>query len=491
VTGTSTGGMRRAGLALVALGATAAVSAPGAAAATRIGARPALYPPFSTKVSDYVSHCHSGRKLRLVIHAARGTRVAVGNHKPRAGKTKVALSLSGGQAVTIRLIKGNRRSTHHVRCLPKDFIKWAAVRRGRPQASFYMVTPSEGAGGPFVVIFDNHGVPVWWKRLGYHPIDAKLLPDGNLAWSEFSGAPFAVATAPYSEFRLDGSFVRRIEAVGVNTDFHDLQVMPNGDYLLLSYVPRDTPTDLSPYGGPKDALVLDGVAQEVTPAGKVVWSWNSRDHVATSESEPRMDTVLKQPATLPDGRIAYDLVHINSIDPTGASFVISLAFTDALFKVNGATGAVEWKFGGTQTSESLHVAGEPDGSLVFGSQHDARVLGDGTLTVHDNRTLSPFGPRALRYRIDEAARTATPIESISDPQVGVSICCGGARRLPGGNWAVSWGFHPIVEELTPSGKVVFRLRFGKDVFSYRVVPVPRGKLSVRALRAGMDAMAGG
>jgi arylsulfotransferase ASST len=482
--------MRRTAAALVAVGAAAISGVSDAEAATRIGASPALYPAFSSKVSDYVSRCHSGRKLRLTIRAARGTKVAVGRRKPRAGKQRVTLRRAGGQAVNLRLIAGKRRSSHQVRCLPKDFPRWTSERHGRPQASFYIATPAQGGknGSPFVTIFDNHGVPVWWKRTGYKPIDAKLLPDGNLAWSEFSGATFAARSSPYEERRLNGKLVRRIQMVGVDTDYHDLQVMPNGDYLLLSYALRDSTVDLSPYGGPSNAKVLDAVAQEVSPAGKLVWSWNSKDHVAVSESEPFMGSVLVNPAHLRDGSEAYDIAHVNAIEPAGGSVLISIRHTDAVYKVNRATGAIEWKLGGTHTAQSLEVAGEPDGSLVFGGQHDIRRLSDGTLTLHDNRTGTEFSPRAVRYRIDEAARTATMIEQVVDPNVILSLCCGSARRLPGGNWVTSWGFHPLVEELSPNGKLLFKLRFGGNLFSYRAVPVRARDLSVRALRAGMDAM---
>jgi hypothetical protein len=485
--------MRRTAAALVAVGAVAISGAPDAGAATRIGASPALYPAFSSKVSDYVSRCHSGRKLRLTIRAARGTTVAVGRRKPRPGKQRVTLKRAGGQAVNLRIVKGKKRSTHQVRCLPKDFPPWNSQRHGSPQARFYIVTPAQGgkSGSPFVTIFDNRGVPVWWKRTRYKPIDAKLLPDGNLAWSEFSGATFAAHSSPYEEHRLNGKLVRRIQAVGVDTDYHDMQVMPNGDYLLLSYVLRAGTVDLSPYGGPENARVLDAVAQEVSPSGKLVWSWNSKDHVAISETTPFIGSALVNPAHLSDGTVAYDVMHVNSIEAAGGSVLISIRHTDAVYKVNRASGAVEWKLGGTHTPESIKVGGEPDDSLVFGGQHDARLLSDGTVTLHDNRTGTKFGPRAVRYRIDEAARTATLLEEVGDPKVILSLCCGGARRLPGGNWVASWGFNPLVEELSPTGKVLFKLAFGDNLFSYRAVPVRASELSLRALRAGMDAMHGG
>jgi hypothetical protein len=325
-------------------------------------------------------------------------------------------------------------------------------------------------------------------HLPYMPIDAKLLPDGNLAWSIFTGTPYATHSVPYEERRLDGTKVRTIGTVGVETDSHDLQVLPNGDYLLLSYVPRDG-VDLSPYGGPADATVTDAVVQQVTPDGKLVFSWNSKDHVATDEATPFMGAILQQPAHLADGRTAYDIAHVNSVEADGDSLIISLRHTDSVYKVSGTTGAIEWKLGGKHTPDSLDVLGDTGGSdLVFGGQHDARLQPDGTLTVHDNRTGTPLGPRAVRYRIDEAARTATQVEEVIDPDVVLSLCCGSARRLPGGNWVMSWGYNGLITELTPQGDRVFGLRLGAELFSYRAVPITQSELSAKALRSGMDAM---
>ena len=75
------------------------------------------------------------------------------------------------------------------------------------------------------------------------------------------------------------------------------------------------------------------------------------------------------------------------------------------------------------------MIGDPR-AYTFGGQHDARLLPDGTLTVFDNRTdLSDPRPRAVRFRIDEQARTPTYLWSITDPAISFSICCGSARRL--------------------------------------------------------------
>jgi hypothetical protein len=168
--------------------------------------------------------------------------------------------------------------------------------------------------------------------------------------------------------------------------------------------------------------------------------------------------------------------------------VISTRYTDALYRIDRATGRVDWKLGGTHTPESLAIAGDPRyGATTFGGQHDARVLPDGTVTVYDNGTDRGRPPRDLRYRIDAQARTATLLEQLTDPEVTSSDWGGGTRKLPGGNWVTAWCHRQLVTEMTPSGKLVFRLVLVRRS-SYRVYPVLPGRLSAATLRSGMDRM---
>ncbi len=131
---------------------------------------------------------------------------------------------------------------------------------------------------------------------------------------------------------------------------------------------------------------------------------------------------------------------------------------------------------------------DPQGAYPFSGQHYARILSDGTLTLHDNNSQFINYPRAVRYRIDTTAKTAQLIEQVTDPNVTSSNCCGSAARLDDGSWLMSWGFNPIVTEFGPDGTRHFELTFAGG-FSYRVAAVPTGTLSIAALRAGMDAMA--
>ena len=62
-----------------------------------------------------------------------------------------------------------------------------------------------------MAFFDNHGVPVWWmsSASGSIPLDAKLLPNGNIAWLHFNPGPNPGA----EEHQLDGSLVRTLDTV--------------------------------------------------------------------------------------------------------------------------------------------------------------------------------------------------------------------------------------------------------------------------------------
>src|SRR5205085_1925089 len=98
------------------------------------------------------------------------------------------------------------------------------------------------------------------------------------------------------------------------------------------------------------------------------------------------------------------------------------------------------KLGGTTTPESLTIVGDDDHAPNhLGGQHDARILPDGTLSLHENGTGLGRPPRAVRFRIDPIARTATLVETVVDPTIPTSLCCGSATRMPGGDWVMNWG----------------------------------------------------
>lgn len=465
---------------------------------------PVLYPSFAADVSDYAVRCAPGTPVEVVIANSDGsdvtTTVSVDGQPPQTGSFVASVSLEAGREFTIEVQEGATTKDYYVRCLPGDFPTWTAQRPGTPQAEYYVVAPTLSFNvnaSRYAIIYDTDGVPVWWMLppSGNRPVDAKLAANGDVLWtttSTLTGTPLNAA-----EVRLDGSFVDdTILPVGADPNEHEIQLLANGNYLMIGDYGRCC-YDLTAYGGPAGATILDHVIQELTPGGSAVWTWDAADHVG-------LDEVGTQwwPGVLGRGT-PYDVLHMNSVVVDAAGdLLVSARHENAVYKITNPTapadaGRIIWKLGGSaptiESGTHLTVVGDPvfDAGDGFGGQHYARYYdaGDGNLyvTLHDNQTNLGRPPRGVRYRIDQGAMTATLVEDVrdnADPGYR-SICCGSAGKLPGGNWVTSLGFSHSVLELTPAGDRVFVLTFG--VASYRADPVLPGALTRRALRAGMDA----
>jgi hypothetical protein len=415
----------------------------------------------------------------VTVSATGGTTVDVDDQGARSGNFTTAVGLNPGQSFLVVSSDGASSNVYSIRCLPSDFPDWTFERPGTPEAEWYLVAP--WAPINYAVVVDSNGAPVWWYKTTVITMDFELLPDGNLAWTH--------ADSTAEERRLDGSLANTITVPpGARIDPHELLQLANGDYLVsVSRVLTG-----QAMCGQTDLTITDGGFEEVTPTGALVQSWWASEHIPLSEvSNGWCGPILTHPSAG-----TYDAYHINAIDPVSGGYLVSLRHLDAVYRINQADGSVDWKLGGVARPESLTVVGDPlalSGDL-FRGQHDPRELADGSVTVLDNGYHPGFTrpPRAVRFAIDTATRTATLVEQINDPSpIPAATRSGSARKLPGGDWVVNWGSDGLATELTPSGDRVTSLKFGidssgKQLFSYRAQPLLPGVLSRQALRDGMD-----
>jgi Arylsulfotransferase (ASST) len=463
---------------------------PGAAGAGRVArppglvrltSTPVLYPAYSPAIHDYVVRCDPAKPTHFTTWAAAGTTPSIDG---RTGRT-ASVALKPGQAVTVAGSNAAGTTAYHVRCLPSDFPTWTDTRTGSTN-DWYLITPTltfKPPYGHYLAIFDGNGVPVWWYRAPQAPLDPKLVPGPAIAFASFP----VDSHAAYQIRRLDGKLVRKIVSPDGLIDDHELQRDAKGDVYFLVYRPKPH-VDLTSVGGPADGTVLETEIEELSPSGKLIWTWSSDGHVALSESSRWIPSILKTPASIPGGGTGYDFFHANALALGKGYLLLSMRQTDAIYAIDRANGQILWKLGGTKTPQSLTVLNDSHAAQPLGGQHDVRLLTDGSVSAFDDATNLPRPPRAVRYAIDTTARTATLLQQVTDPAVTSSVCCGSARRVENGDWVISWGGDPVVAEYRPDGTTVFKLTFD-GLFSYRVDPVAHRRLSIEALRAGMDAMA--
>jgi hypothetical protein len=429
-----------------------------------------LFPKFGPNIEDYVVRCQN-QPVTLQGHTSGGWEMRIGKRPFRRGNFSEMVPLAAGQAfkITVRQVGSTQLYVYYVRCLPNDFPAYTFIRYGQPVfPRYFSVFPGRSR---YAIIFDRHGVPVWWYHGSAHA--TSVLPNRNVLWWRLG---------EWATHRLNGSLIRALNGVGVRADHHDLQLLSNGAHMVGAYV-NQSHVDTRPYGS-SDATVVNAELQQVSPGGQLVWDWKSQDHISLAETGRWWPRIRQHES--------YDLAHWNSVEPVGGSVIASFKTLDAVIKIDKSTGRIVWKLGGTTTPRSLEVLQDPR-PYTFGGQHDARLLPDGTLTVFDNRSFlggeAGQPPRAVRYRINQQAGTATLLESISDPAVPESICCGSARRLGNGHWLIDWGYSKVIGGYAPGGERTFRLVFKPArMFSYRAEPVPDGVLSPQELRQTMNAM---
>lgn len=445
--------------------------------APSLSSSPALSPAFTWKQTDYVVRCED-QGVELTIDLPNGWQARVGSGAARSGQFQVSRPLGSGQGLTVTVSNaGDARRRFHLRCLPKDFpvYKFDRIRPGGPRLTMVEL-------GRYAIAFDRAGVPVWWYKATGDTGNAQFMGDGTFSYAPVNG----IVSREFQVRRLDGTLVRRLRAAnGLLTDVHDLIRLPNGNYMLGAhrYVKG---VDTRKFGGSATSRIDTAQVQELTPSGRLVWKWDAWPRIGLSQTGRWWDQVIKNGEP-------YDLDHWNSVDRRGDQVLLSFRHLDAVLLVDRKSGRIRWKLGGTPTRRSLRVR-KDSRRTPLGGQHDARFSTRGTITALDNSTgLKNSKPRAVHYRIDDKARTATLLQQVTDPKVGFSIGFASANLFPDGRWTIGWGAigeNGIIGGYTRDGEPAYRLTTPGKV-SYRANPVEGETPTISQLRRAMDRMASG
>jgi len=259
---------------------------------------------------------------------------------------------------------------------------------------------------------------------------------------------------------------------GLSADGHEFLITPWNTALILAY--QQSTADLTSIGGPSDQAVINGVVQEIDiRTGKVLFQWNSAEHVPYSQSEQALPSSASSP---------WDWFHINAVkvDRNGDR-LIDARNTWTTYEVDPRNGKIVWQLGGKASSFSLRAA--PGQSLndagdIFAWQHDPEPLGNSEYSFFDNEAggiantgtdVSSEFPesRAVKVRLNFRDHTATLLQSNDQPESQLASSQGDAQPLPGGGEFVGWGSLPYVSEFDARGNLVFNAELPTGWNTYR------------------------
>lgn len=275
-------------------------------------------------------------------------------------------------------------------------------------------------------------VHVWPTELTGGGTPAYLLDSGRVVRTGVRDKDYArsgpvVSSDTLQVVEQDGTIAWEVSAKDLG-DFlfhHDIEPMPNGNFLVTTYHPIDA-DEARAMGwdpGEKDRVWSDGVV-EIQPdydtgAAAIVWRWLFADHIVQDRfpGRPNYGLVAETPHRIdphypasyaPSGDVRQ---HINSIDYNAEldQIALSVFIYNEIWIVDHSTSIAEARTSSGGRSgmggDLLYRYGNPEAydrgqaeDRIFLKQHDANWIdaglsGAGDLLVHNNNTV--LKPNAL------------------------------------------------------------------------------------------------
>jgi hypothetical protein len=335
-----------------------------------------------------------------------------------------------------------------------DFLASSHFSSTTPLGGGYVIVALQNAADGYLTIFDSTGQMAWYRALpGETLAETKQQANGDftaILTATHGGDP---VTGRAIEIAPDGSIVRTFTAPSSSPyiDDHEFWLLfKDGVYdgaLFLAYNQRHF--DLSSQGHSADTAISGHqlIRQDANGDQHVVFdAW---DHFQLSDD---VEPLFGQ----------YDFDHPNAITiDLDGNYVVSWRNLDALTKINASTGALMWTLASSLSAltSDFTIAGDPQNG--FSAQHCARIIDNGNLLLFDNGTShATVVSRAVEYKLDESAHTATMVWQFHHAPDIYTQFTGSVQRLQNGNTFIGWTWIPLVAtEATSAGTTVWEASF--------------------------------
>ena len=421
-------------------------------------------PTFDSGTLHYSVGCNNSDTMSLTLAAADAdARIAVNGvqvENPGAETaTTVSQSVEGDSKVRITLTGSDGSlTTYVVHCAPDHMLEVTTVKRvDAGYIEDLIMFPQYLSGDSNLLIIDNNGVPRFIRDPDFGYKDGLYFRWFRLDEGDEWRYGYGTRVVPtWGMVVLDQNFevLETVQTVSPlrETDYHDYLVLPNGDYLLMSYEPATRDFSFLPFGDyGTDEDVRDSVIQHRTAEGEEVYRWNSYDHMGFEDCNVA-------------GSVIHDYAHVNSLQMLDdGDIVASFRRCHKILRIDPDEDEVVWRVGPTAMTDEqweekdrgpapFTFIDDPAGE--FGGQHAAQVLPGNRLILFDNGTpilVNPWTGELNREK-DIYGRG---VEYAIDPEHGEAVfvrdhSLHGTRSIPAGpgghidllsngDWLVSWG----------------------------------------------------
>jgi hypothetical protein len=338
--------------------------------------------------------------------------------------------------------------------IPSDF-PWVNISINENPDTGYIFLNNWG-GPPYNMILNNDGNPIWYWKTEDRQRDFKVQPDGRLTMRVRSGYGGGGHIALDSSYAIVDTF---FAPPGYVVDEHELQVFPNGNYLLIVLEWRIENMSLIVPGGNPSAVITGNHLVEMDANDNQIFIWRCWDNFEITDAIHENLTANN-----------IDYVHMNAIEvDLDGNLLVSSRHMDEITKINRLTGEIIWRLGGRNDDFAW------DDADRISYQHDIRVLPNGNYTVFDNGNFhQPGYSRALELQIDTLYWTVSKEWQYRDSPDKFTWWMGNVQRLPSGNTLINWadGSLPKITEVRTDGSKALELNFENGAHCYRVFKFP-------------------
>ena len=456
----------------------------------------AMNPAFGGETLHYAIGCNDSDTMQVTLRAPSDVRVAVDGRVPggsSTGEMTATVEVTRKSDVPISVTDRNGAHTvYRVHCLDARLYQIEAGRYAGAEDVFegLLLFGHEG----HMVMMDSNGVP----RFRETHADAR-----SRTWF------FRVGTDEIYRYAYATSIANRVNVLDQhlevideqvstvfplrNMDPHDFVILPNGNYLLMSYERQGrnlshltfTDAEGTPY---HIHSLYDSAIQIITPDEReALFTWNSWGKM------PLGDCVQHRFARSTFAGYA----HLNSLQLVGDHTIVgSFRGCSKVLGIDVATGSVKWRVGRTNLSDEewasrdigpapIMVVNDPEGE--FCGQHSATILPNGHLLLFDNGAACLIDPwkdhqpvgthgeysRAVEYALDLAVGEAVFVRdhSLHGNKEAFGYSGGQVVPMDNGDWLISWGRNlrgqpPLEEAVTQvdpaTGQQKFFIRFTEE-----------------------------